>query len=72
MRRRDYELVAQGLRDAYPHNSLEVGGVPFTTDLTVARNAWRRAVDAMAEILHNDNPGFNRALFKHNCGVEAT
>jgi len=62
MRRRDYELIAQALKNVRPHPRLEAG-----------HNAgWLRAVESVGAALELDNAAFDYQLWLHNCGVEPT
>lgn len=80
MTRRDYELIAQALRDA-GHTATVARKA--TTSVTVhdaetqraydiatgAENGVGLASDRIAEWLARQNPAFNRARFLKACGV---
>ena len=56
MTRKDYVLIAQVIKDQHkPHNDTDT--------------LWR-VVDALADVLEEDNPNFDKSRFILACGVE--
>lgn len=62
MRRRDYELIAQAMRNAKPARTAAPG----------VHLGWLRTVEAVGSALELDNSGFDYQLWLHNCGVTPT
>lgn len=63
MRRRDYELIAQALKNARPGRNSDRGRDWYT--------GWVESVEAVGSALELDNAGFSYQLWLHNCGVES-
>ena len=66
MRRRDYELIAQALKNARPKGNAEFGPCPRMVQ------GWLRSVEAIGAALASDSRAFNCQQWLHNCGVEPT
>ena len=64
MTKKEYELIAQALKNSLPMSLL-------ITDESIwqARiNTWKCTVKIMANELENNNPRFNRSKFLQTCG----
>jgi len=66
MRRRDYELIAQALKNARPKGNAEFGPCPRMYQ------GWLRSVESVGSVMELDNAAFDYQLWLHNCGVEPT
>jgi len=64
MRRRDYELIAQALKNARPKRIGDRSKDEYA--------GWLASVQGVGSALELDNAGFDYQLWLHNCGVEST
>ena len=62
MTRKDYVAIATALNRTYPAHRRELDGKP---DEAVAQ--WQFSVDAIADVLAEDNPRFDRDRFLKAC-----
>lgn len=63
MRRRDYELIAQAIKDARPLRTTDRSHDTYV--------GWHQTVVTVGIALNLDNAGFSYQLWLHNCGVES-
>ena len=71
MTRKDYEMIAQAVRDALPDLSEREPGAPLADDTHAALSHLRTAADYIADGCKADNPRFNRKRFIAACGFNA-
>lgn len=68
MTRRDYVKIASAFKKAHPPLS-QLDGVLDGLLGHVLKNQWLRDINLMADVLTDDDPGFDREGFLRICGV---
>ena len=76
MTKKDYELIALGLRMAKPSRNInpypiEAQGQKIIDVYAYGKdNAWNNACKTLADYLSTDNPRFDKKRFLTACGIE--
>lgn len=76
MTKKDYELIANGLRIGKPSRNInpypiEARGQEIINVYAYGKNnAWNNACKTLADFLATDNPKFNKNKFLKACGIE--
>lgn len=71
MTRKDFQLIADAIRQAKPTAKIHDGSTQTDRDFSYAANVqWSYTVNRISEALQSTNDRFDTELFLKACGVE--